>query len=130
MKALDGLVDHPLDTDAFIFRHGGGGACFVKEHGTVDDEEVVGRGHVSHGFWVDKVVECREERFGGVNGFIDEPSVRRGGVDKRHMPVGIVLTVALEGQGPGDGSLIGESVDIEAEIVICQEEACFEPGGA
>jgi hypothetical protein len=36
-----------------------------------------------------------------------------------------MLAVTLKGEGSGDGCLVCEGVDIEAEVVVCEEEACF-----
>ena len=37
-----------------------------------------------------------------------------------------MLTVALESESTRDGCLVGESIDVEAEVIVCEKQACFE----
>jgi hypothetical protein len=41
-----------------------------------------------------------------------------------------MLAVSLEGQGSGNGCLVREGVDIEAQVIVCEEKTCFESGRA
>jgi hypothetical protein len=38
-----------------------------------------------------------------------------------------MLAISLEGESAGNGCLVGKGVDIEAEVVVGEEEACFQP---
>ena len=99
---------------------------FVEEHSTVDNEQVVAGWHVAQCLWVNKIVESGEEGFCCVQCFVYEAGVGSCGVDQWHCTTGIVLTVSLEGDGSGDGCLVGECIDVEAEVIVCEKKTCFQ----
>lgn len=74
-QAIDGIADQFRDGGAFFFRHGGGQACLVEEDGGVDDEEVIGDGHVANGLGIDRGVEGLEDRSGCADGGVDKSGV-------------------------------------------------------
>lgn len=81
LQTLNRMVNHSSNTGSFFVRHSSGRSCFVEKYGAVDNEEVVGGGHVAERFGLDKVVESGEEGFRGVEGFVDEASIGGCGVD-------------------------------------------------
>ena len=66
LQTLNRMVNHSSNTGSFFVRHSSGRSCFVEKYGAVDNEEVVGGGHVAERFGLDKVVESGEEGFRGV----------------------------------------------------------------